>query len=118
MFFLQGLVKLFFLVELSVNGYGCMREFTVYITELYVKMQRVWFEALKLLDGVCVCMWDFRQREKCVCTGLFVKALLPWAYRLNMKGSLTWQASPQDTPLWTMPGQTWHRALGPEGNTF
>ncbi len=48
----------------------------------------------------------------CVCVGLFVKALLLWACRLNMKGSLTWQASPEDTPLWTMPGQTWHTALG------
>lgn len=27
-----------------------------------------------------------------------------------MKGSLTWRASPEDTPLWTMPGQTWHTA--------
>ncbi|KAI9533832.1 hypothetical protein NQZ68_018200 [Dissostichus eleginoides] len=35
-----------------------------------------------------------------------------WRQRLNMKGSLTWQASPEDTPLWTMPGQTWHRAQG------
>lgn len=43
---------------------------------------------------------------------LFFKALLPWVCRPNMKGSLTWQALPEDTPLWTMPGQTWHRAPG------
>lgn len=51
-----------------------------------------------------------------MCTLLFVKALLPWVCRLNMKESLTWQASPEDTPLWTMPGQTW-RGAGPERQT-
>lgn len=45
-----------------------------------------------------------------MCTLLFVKALLPWVCRPNMKESLTWQASPEDTPLWTMPGQTWRGA--------
>lgn len=29
-----------------------------------------------------------------------------------MKASLTWQALPEDTSLWTMPGQTWHTAVG------
>lgn len=48
---------------------------------------------------------------KSVCVLLFV-ALLPWACRLNMKESLTWQALPEDTPLRTMPGQTWHTAVG------
>lgn len=50
-----------------------------------------------------------RERER-ICARLFVKAFLLWACRLNMKGSLTWRASPEDTPLWTMPGQTWHTA--------
>lgn len=61
---------------------------------------------------VCVRGKEKEKRKKSMCVALFVKALLPWACRLNMKASLTWQALPEDTSLWTMPGQTWHTAVG------
>ena len=59
---------------------------------------------------VCTCVYV------CVCVsgaGVFVKALRAWACRQNIKGSLTWQALPQDSPLRLLPGQAWHGELSP-----
>lgn len=55
---------------------------------------RVWFRALKLFIALVCVFQREKEKQECVCIGLFVKALLPWACRLNMKGSLTWQALP------------------------